>query len=73
MTSTTYVTLILREKYINAKWITRIRKLKKDRHYNGQKNRDKSTNSDLQNTTPTKYWVIRATHKPEVNLCVPEE
>jgi len=31
--------------------VVRIRKLKKDRQYNGQEKNDKGTNNDVQNTT----------------------
>ena len=37
-------------KSLNTKGVIRIRKSKKDRHHNGQKKKDKKTDSDPQNT-----------------------
>jgi len=42
----------LKEEFEDTKWVIRIHKLKKDsRQQNGQNNRDKTTNNDLQNNT----------------------
>ena len=40
---------LLQEEFEDTKGVIRIRKSKKDRQHNGQKNKDKGTNNDLQN------------------------
>ena len=40
---------ILQEEFADSKGATRIHKSKKNRQHNGQKNKDKRTNKDLQN------------------------
>jgi len=48
------------EKFQDTKGIIRIDKSKKNRQYNGQWNKAKQKNNDLQNTTQkTKYPTIR--------------
>ena len=46
-----YKTLHRKEEFEDTKGVIRIRKSQKDRQHNGQKKKDKGTNSDLQNTT----------------------
>ena len=50
----------MREEFEDAKGVIRIRKSKKDRQHNGQNNKDKRTNNDIQNIThKTKDGVSR--------------
>jgi hypothetical protein len=39
------------EKFKDTKWVIRSRKSQNDRQFNGQNERDKKTNNDIQNTT----------------------
>ena len=43
--------MVWKDKFEDTKSVIKIRKSKKDRQYNGQKKKDKSTNNDLQHTT----------------------
>jgi len=43
------VIILLQEEFEDTKGVIRIHKSKKDRQHNGQKKKDKRTNSDLQN------------------------
>ena len=63
----------MQEKFEGSTGLFRIRKSKKDRHYNGQKKKDKRTNGDLQsNTYKTKDRVTRTPLKTVgMNSCVP--
>ena len=45
------ITAFVEEKFQDPKGVIRHRKSKKDSQYNGQKKKDKRTNSDLRNTT----------------------
>jgi len=45
------ITVFWEEKFQDPKGVIRHRKSKKDSQYNGQKKKDKRTNSDLRNTT----------------------
>jgi hypothetical protein len=57
--------IIMKEEFEDSKGIIRIRKWKKDRQHNGQKIKNKSTNSDLQNIIhKTKNQVTRTPIKP---------
>ena len=59
---------IVQEEFEETKVVIRIRKSKKDRQYNGQQKKNKSTNSDLQNTTQkTKDRTTRTSLKQVVN------
>ena len=46
---------ITKEGFEDTKEVIRILKSKKDKQHNGQKERDKSTNNDLQNITHKTY------------------
>jgi hypothetical protein len=55
----------MKEEFEDTKGIIRIRKSKKDRQHNGQKIKNKGTNSDLQNIIhKTKNQVTRTPIKP---------
>ena len=41
----------MKQEFDDIKGVIRIRNSKMERHHNGQKKKDKGTNSDLQNTT----------------------
>ena len=57
--------IIMKEEFEDTKEIIRIRKSKKDRQLNGQKIKNKSTNSNLQNIIhKTKNQVTRTPIKP---------
>ena len=43
--------ILYQEEFEDTKGVIRIRKSKKDRQYNGRKNKCKRTNDDLQNIT----------------------
>ena len=59
--------MYLEEEFEDTKWVIRVRKSKKERHYNGQKKKDKRTNNDLQNIThKTKDRVTRTPRKTVV-------
>ena len=50
--------ILYQEEFEDTKGVIRICKSKKDRQYNGRKNKCKRTNDDLQNIThKTKDWV----------------
>ena len=54
-----FVEALLEEKFEDTKGVIRSRK-SKDRQYNYQKKKNKSSNDDLQNTTETtKDWLTR--------------
>ena len=60
------------EEFEDAKGVIRIRRWK-DRQHNGQKENDKSTNNDLQNTTQkTKDRATRTPLKTRVKSSAPE-
>ena len=51
--------------------VTRGHKLKKDRQYNGQKQKDKKTNNNSQNITQNiKDWATRTPQKKPGDLCL---
>ena len=60
---------IFQEKFEDTKGVIRIRKLKKDRQYSGQKKKDNRTNNDLQSATQkTNDWATRALLKTRGEL-----
>jgi len=62
------------EKCEDTKWVTRIRKSKKDRQHHGQKKQDKRTNNDLQSIKQNvKDRATRTPLKTGVNSSAPEQ
>ena len=63
----------MKEEFEGTKRVIRICKSKKNRQHNGQKEKDKRTNNNLQNIhIKLKIEKHEAHYKPGVNSCAPE-